>query len=98
LCSFWLVEVLALTGQCDEAQILFEQVLAQANDLGLLVEKMDPANQVGTSHDAPSRPNAHGPHLRYPRWACRYGLPAGKLPGQAIIHAGDRADPRAYCP
>ena len=43
LCSFWLANALALAGQLDEAQALFEHVLGQANDLGLLAEEIDPA-------------------------------------------------------
>ena len=42
LCSFWLANALALAGQLDEAQALFEHVLGQANDLGLLAEEIDP--------------------------------------------------------
>jgi GH15 family glucan-1,4-alpha-glucosidase len=43
LCSFWLAEALALAGQVDQANALFEQVLVRANDLGLLAEEIDPA-------------------------------------------------------
>jgi GH15 family glucan-1,4-alpha-glucosidase len=41
LCSFWLVEVLALQGEVDEAQQLFEQLCAMSNDLGLFSEEVD---------------------------------------------------------
>lgn len=37
--SFWLVDNLALAGQLDDARGLFEQLVAQANDLGLLAEE-----------------------------------------------------------
>ncbi|CAL9453078.1 glycoside hydrolase family 15 protein [Streptomyces sp. enrichment culture] len=43
LCSFWLVDALALTGRLDEARTLFEHLLALRNDLGLLAEEYDPA-------------------------------------------------------
>ncbi|MFF3976628.1 glycoside hydrolase family 15 protein [Streptomyces sp. NPDC001828] len=43
LCSFWLVDALALTGRLDEATNLFERLLMLRNDLGLLAEEYDPA-------------------------------------------------------
>jgi GH15 family glucan-1,4-alpha-glucosidase len=42
LCSFWLVDALALDGQYDEAVELFERLLGVRNDLGLLAEEYDP--------------------------------------------------------
>lgn len=41
LCSFWLVECLALAGEPDAAATLFERTAACANDLGLLAEQVD---------------------------------------------------------
>jgi alpha,alpha-trehalase len=41
LCSFWLVDALALGGRLDEARSLFERVAGYANDLGLLAEEID---------------------------------------------------------
>ncbi|HYG69191.1 MAG TPA: glycoside hydrolase family 15 protein, partial [Anaeromyxobacteraceae bacterium] len=43
LCSFWLVEVLALQGRRDEAEDLFEALCGRANAIGLLPEEVDPA-------------------------------------------------------
>jgi GH15 family glucan-1,4-alpha-glucosidase len=40
-CSFWLVQVLTLQGRLDEAERLFERLLALRNDLGLLSEEYD---------------------------------------------------------
>ncbi|MET9871321.1 glycoside hydrolase family 15 protein, partial [Streptomyces sp. NPDC006386] len=45
LCSFWLVDALALTGRLDEAHALFEHLLALRSDLGLLAEEFDPVHQ-----------------------------------------------------
>jgi GH15 family glucan-1,4-alpha-glucosidase len=41
ICTFWLVEVYALQDRMDEAEALFERLLALANDLGLLSEEVD---------------------------------------------------------
>jgi GH15 family glucan-1,4-alpha-glucosidase len=43
LCSFWMVDALALTGRLDEAHALFDRLLALRTDLGLLAEEYDPA-------------------------------------------------------
>ncbi|MFJ3019405.1 glycoside hydrolase family 15 protein [Streptomyces tendae] len=45
LCSFWLVDGLALTGRLGEARALFERLLALRNGLGLLAEEYDPVQQ-----------------------------------------------------
>ncbi|MEU9763480.1 glycoside hydrolase family 15 protein [Streptomyces sp. NPDC047987] len=44
LCSFWLVNDLALAGQVDDAVELFERLLALTNDVGLLAEEYDPVS------------------------------------------------------
>src|SRR5258708_1787531 len=42
VCSFWLVDNLVLLNRLDEAQQLFERLLALCNDVGLLSEEYDP--------------------------------------------------------
>jgi GH15 family glucan-1,4-alpha-glucosidase len=42
LCTFWLVDNLALAGHVQEARELFERLLGYANDLGLLSEEINP--------------------------------------------------------
>jgi GH15 family glucan-1,4-alpha-glucosidase len=41
LCTYWLVECLALAGAVDRARTLFDQLNARANDLGLFAEQID---------------------------------------------------------
>ena len=41
LCSFWLVENLALQGRLDQARELFERIAGHASDLGLFSEEID---------------------------------------------------------
>ena len=42
LCTFWLADTLALAGNYDEAQQVFERLLSLCNDVGLLSEEYDP--------------------------------------------------------
>ena len=42
MCSFWLVDALALSGRIEEAQTVFENVLSYASPHGLLAEEVDP--------------------------------------------------------
>jgi len=44
ICTYWLVECLALAGRHDRAQEWFHSATAHANDLGLLSEEADPAS------------------------------------------------------
>ena len=45
ICSFWLVSCLAQAGELERADALFGQLAGYANDLGLLAEEIDVANQ-----------------------------------------------------
>ncbi len=42
LCSFWLVDVLALSGRVEEAEKVFTNLLKYVSPLGLLAEEVDP--------------------------------------------------------
>lgn len=44
ICSFWLVDNLALQGRVEEANLLLESLCARANPLGLLPEQIDPTS------------------------------------------------------
>lgn len=41
-CSFWLADAYVMCGRIQEAQSLFERLLALSNDVGLLAEEFDP--------------------------------------------------------
>lgn len=43
ICSFWLVEALALAGRRAEAEDVFEGMLALGGDVGLFAEEIDPS-------------------------------------------------------
>lgn len=42
ICSFWYIDALVATGRRKEARLLFEELLANCNHLGLLSEDIDP--------------------------------------------------------
>jgi alpha,alpha-trehalase len=44
LCTFWLAQALAMSGQVDRATAVFERAIAFTNDVGLLAEEVDPAS------------------------------------------------------
>jgi GH15 family glucan-1,4-alpha-glucosidase len=81
LCSFWMVDALALAGRRDEARRRFEMLLDLRNDVGLLAEEYDPVSKrlLGNYPQAFS-------HLALIDSA--YNL-AGEAPGPARHRASD---------
>jgi len=45
ICSFWLVDALAVSGLVEEARTNFEQLVSVANDVGLLAEEYEPGSR-----------------------------------------------------
>ena len=43
LCTFWLAQALAVSGQVIRASQVFERAVRYINDVGLLAEEVDPA-------------------------------------------------------
>lgn len=46
LCSFWLVDALALSGRIEEAEEIFLKVIKHTGSLGLLAEEIDPDSKA----------------------------------------------------
>jgi GH15 family glucan-1,4-alpha-glucosidase len=44
ICTFWLVSGLALAGELERAESLFDQLVSCANDVGLIAEEVDTEN------------------------------------------------------
>ena len=44
ICTFWLVDNLAMQGRIDEARSLFERLLTYAGRLGMFSEEIDPSS------------------------------------------------------
>ena len=44
LCTFWLVDALALSGRLEEAEQVFDRMARASNHLGLFSEQLDPSN------------------------------------------------------
>lgn len=72
LCTFWLIEALAVLGRADEARALMEQVRAIDAPLGLLAEDVEPQNGTmwGNFPQAYSHVGLiHAAFAASPRWS-----------------------------
>jgi len=78
ICSFWLVECLARSGEQERARELFERLLGFCNDVGLLAEEIDPhtGDLIGNFPQAFS-------HLGLIQAALALDLPAESMTAQA---------------
>ncbi len=78
ICSFWLVECLARSGEQERARELFERLLGFCNDVGLLAEEIDPhtGDLIGNFPQAFS-------HLGLIQAAIALDLPAESMTAQA---------------
>ncbi|MEV5605551.1 glycoside hydrolase family 15 protein [Streptomyces sp. NPDC052299] len=94
LCSFWLVDALALTGRVEEATALFERLLALRTDLGLLAEEYDPVQRRQLGNFPQAFPHMGMVHsaLLLERFAAESATstsaPALPAPGSAQDRAG----------
>jgi GH15 family glucan-1,4-alpha-glucosidase len=75
ICTYWLVECLAMAGQADRADALFRLATGHANDLGLLAEEADP----GTGAALGNVPQAFS-HVGLINAAWRLAHPAAQPP------------------
>ncbi|HWB71734.1 MAG TPA: glycoside hydrolase family 15 protein [Egibacteraceae bacterium] len=87
MCSFWLVDALALIGRLPAARERYERLLALRNDVGLLAEEYDPVagRLLGNFPQAFS-------HIGVVNSACNLSAPAG--PVHARGHPADDAPGR----
>ncbi len=73
ICTYWLVECLAMGGEVERATELFHRASAHANDLGLLSEEADPA----TGEQLGNVPQAFS-HVGLVNAAWRIAHPSGR--------------------
>ncbi|SEN80665.1 glycoside hydrolase family 15 protein [Actinacidiphila rubida] len=88
LCTFWLAEALALAGEVDEAERVFERAAAAANDVGLMAEEV----AVGSGEALGNFPQAFS-HVGLINAAWMISrVKSGEITARSI------ADGTAFCP
>jgi GH15 family glucan-1,4-alpha-glucosidase len=96
ICSFWLIDNLALAGHTEQARALFERLLGHGNDLGLLAEEIDPAGggllgnfprpSATSGSSAPPSTSTAVPERRIPEgWLGRVDRPAIPSCASAVV-------------
>src|ERR1700729_1176517 len=94
-CSFWLVDNYILQGRYNDAQRLFERLLARCNDVGLLAEEFDPASGAHARQFSPGLQPCRPDQLR-----ARSKSPNGtglRTRLHEFDETGRGIDPNSYC-
>ena len=90
LCTFWLAQALAMSGQLDRARQVFERAASYVNDVGLLAEEVDgtTGEQLGNMPQAFSHIGLVNAAWAISQATARDTVPAGARPGPRARRRG----------